>query len=106
MDLEYVEPDLVLRWQRVPNAVKYHLYISDDEEILIDEFETENSTSYLLKKQLNPKRSYIWKVIITLENGQVIAADSQKFTSEDIRSIQKRVSGIRQRSVTRCSGNQ
>ena len=106
MALEYVEPDLVLRWQRVPNAVKYHLYISDDEEILIDEFETENSTSYLLKKQLDPKRSYKWKVIITLENGQVIAADSQKFTSEDIRSIQKRVSGIRQRSVTRCSGNQ
>ncbi len=106
MELEYVEPDMVLRWQRVPNAVKYHLYISDDEEILIDEFETENSTSYLLKKQLDPKRSYKWKVIITLESGQVIAADSQKFTSEDIRSIQKRVSGKRQRSVTRCSGNQ
>lgn len=105
MALEYVEPDLVLRWQRVQNAVKYHLYISDDEEILIDEFETENSTSYLLKKHLDPKRSYKWKLIITLENGQVIVADSQKFTSEDIRSIQKRVLGKQQRSVTRCSGN-
>ena len=106
MDLEYVEPDVVLRWQRVPNAAKYHLYVSDDEEILIDEFETENSTSYLLKKQLDPKRSYKWKVIITLENGQVIVADSQKFTSEDIRSVQKRLSNKKQRSVTRCSGNQ
>jgi len=106
VELEYAEPDLVLRWQHVPNAVKYHLYISDDEEILIDEFETENSTSYLLKKQLDPKRSYKWKVIITLENGQVKVADSQKFTSKDIRSIQKKVSGKRQRSVTRCSGNQ
>jgi len=106
MELEYVEADVVLRWQRVPNAAKYHVYISDDEEILVDEFETENSTSYLLKKQLDPKRSYKWKVIITLENGQVIVADSQEFTSEDIRSVQKRLSNKKQRSVTRCSGNQ
>ncbi|MCW5958497.1 MAG: hypothetical protein KIT61_18100 [Pyrinomonadaceae bacterium] len=106
MKLRYAETDLVLRWQRVPNAAKYHLYVSDDEEILIDEFETENATSYLLKKQLDPKKSYKWKVLITLENGQVIVADSQKFTSEDIRSVQDKVSSKRQRSVTRCSESQ
>lgn len=106
MELGYDETDLVLKWRPVPNAAKYHLYVSDDEEILIDEFETENATSYLLKKQLDPKKSYKWKVIITLENGQVIVADSQKFTSEDIRSVQKRLSNKKQRSVTRCSGNQ
>lgn len=106
MELRYAETDVVLRWQRIPNAAKYHLYVSDDEEILIDEFETENATSYLLKKQLDPKKSYKWKVLITLENGQVIVADSQKFTSEDIRSVQEKVSSKRQRSVTRCSESQ
>lgn len=106
MQLGSEEDNLVLRWKSVPNATKYHVYVSDDDEILIDEFETEKDTSYLLKKQLDPKRSYKWKVIITLENGQVIVADSQKFTSEDIRSVQKRLSNKKQRSVTRCSVNQ
>lgn len=106
MELGYVETDVVLKWRPVPNAAKYHLYVSDDEEILIDEFETENATSYLLKKQLDPKKSYKWKVLITLENGQVIAAGSQKLTSGDIRLVQKKVSSKRQRSVTRCSESQ
>ena len=106
MELRYAETDVMLRWQHVPNAAKYHLYVSDDEEILIDEFETENATSYVLKKQLDPKKSYKWKVLIALENGQVVVADSQKLTSEDIRSVQKKMSSKRQRSVTRCSGNQ
>lgn len=106
MELGYAETDVVLRWQRIPNAAKYHLYVSDDDEILVAEFESERDTSYVLKKQLDPKRSYKWKVIITLENGQVIVADSRKFTSEDIRSVQKRLSNKKQRSVTRCSGNE
>lgn len=106
MELGYDESHLVLKWRPVPNAAKYHLFVSDDDEILIDEFETESATSYLLKRQLDPKKSYRWKVMITLESGQVIAADSQKFTSEDIRSVQRKRSSRRQRSVTRCSGNQ
>lgn len=106
MELGYDETHLVLKWRPVPNAAKYHLFVSDDEEILIDEFETESATSYLLKQQLDSKKSYKWKVMITLKSGQVIAADSQKFTSEDIRSVQRKRSSRRQRSVTRCSGNQ
>ncbi len=106
MELGYAETDVVLLWQRIPNAAKYHLFVSDDDEILVAEFESERDTSYVLKKQLDPKRSYKWKVIITLENGQVIVADSRKFTSEDIRSVQKRLSNKKQRSVTRCSGNE
>lgn len=105
MELGYDESQLVLKWRPVPNAAKYHLFVSDDDEILIDEFETESATSYLLKRQLDPKKSYKWKVMITLESGQVIAADSQKFTSEDIRSVQRKRSSRRQRSVTRCSGS-
>lgn len=106
MELGYDETHLVLKWRPVPNAAKYHLFVSDDNEILIDEFETESATSYLLKRQLDPKKSYKWKVMITLESGQVIAADSQKFTSEDIRSVQRKRSSRRERSVTRCFGIQ
>ena len=42
---------VTLKWKKVPNAAKYHLYISDDDEILIDEFETEQETSYVLKNR-------------------------------------------------------
>jgi len=98
--------DILLRWKPVPKAAKYHLYVSDDNEILIDEFETDQDTSYVLKKPLDPSKAYKWKIVITLENGQVIVADSQKFTSEDIRSVQEKVSSKRQRSVTRCSESQ
>ena len=41
---------VTLKWKKIPNAVKYHLYVSDDEEILIDEYETERETSYTVKK--------------------------------------------------------
>ncbi len=98
--------DILLRWKPVPKAAKYHLYVSDDNEILVDEFETDQDTSYVLKKPLDPSKAYKWKIVITLENGQVIVADSQKFTPEDIRSVQKKVSSKRQRSVTRCSESQ
>jgi len=106
MELGSHKSDLILRWRRVRNAAKYHLYVSDDNEILIDEFETDQDTSYVLKKPLDPSKAYKWKIVITLENGQVIVADSQKFTSEDIRSVQEKVSSKRQRSVTRCSESQ
>lgn len=58
MHLGSAESDLELRWETVPNAAKYHLYISDDDEILIDEFETEIDTSYTLKKTLDPNKGY------------------------------------------------
>lgn len=69
----------VFKWKKVPKAVKYHLYISDDEEILIDEFETEAETTFVLKKSLDPLKSYKWKIIVTLENGKTLISSSQKF---------------------------
>ena len=105
MELGSSKTDLVLRWKRVPKAAKYHLFVSDDNEILIDEFETDQDTSYVLKKPLDPSKAYKWKIVITLENGQKLYADAQKFTANDFVSS---FSGYRTkaRSNTRCLANE
>lgn len=97
--------DLVVRWKPVPNAAKYHLYISDDSEVLIDEFETDAETAYVLRKPLDPTKAYKWKIVITLEDGQNLYAGSQKFTSKDFRSS---VSGYKRKArlSTRCMANE
>ncbi len=94
----------VFRWKAVPKATKYHLYISDDEEILIDEFETEAQTSFVLQKPLDPQKTYKWKIIISLENGQTVVGDSQKFTIKDFQINQKKIAP-KKNSETRCSEN-
>lgn len=94
--------NFVFTWKAFPKAVKYHLYISDDEEILIDEFETESETSFKLKKTLDPMKSYKWKIIITLENGQKVVGDSRKFTLKDFQINQKRIE-TKKSSENRCS---
>lgn len=93
---------VVLKWEKVPKAVKYHLYISDDEEILVEEYETSQETSYILKKTLDKGKVYKWKVVIELENGQTLIGVSQKFTSRDFQPNRK---GIVKRLNTeiRCS---
>lgn len=102
MELGYAESDVVLRWQRVPNAAKYHLYVSDDDEILVDEFESERDTSYVLKKPLDPSKTYSWKIVITLENGQTFYADAQKFSARDVFQSYQKVHRSKARSNTRC----
>ncbi len=91
-----------LRWRKIPKAVKYHLYVSDDEEILVDEYETERETIYVLKKPLDPVKTYKWKIIISLENGQRIIGDAQKFTVKDLRSDQEIIKR-QKKSHVRCS---
>ena len=106
MELGTVANGLLLKWKNFPNAAKYHLYISDDDEILIDEFETSTDTSYVLNKPLDPKKSYKWKIIITLENGQTVSADSRAFTSKDFESIQNQNPSTGKRKMeTRCTEN-
>ena len=95
---------LVFRWAKVPNAVKYHLYISDDDEILLDEYETDQETEYVLSKTLDPSKTYKWKVVITLENGELKAGNSQKFTIKDVLQNQKK-SFEKKKSGKRCSEN-
>lgn len=96
--------NFVFKWKAVPKAAKYHLYISDDDEILIDEFETDAETSFVLKKPLDPMKTYKWKIIVTLENGQQVVGDSQKFTIRDFQSDQKKIE-TKKSSETRCSAN-
>lgn len=96
--------NFVFKWKAVPKATKYHLYISDDEEILIDEYETQNGTSFVLKKPLDPQKTYNWKIIVTLENGEQVVGDSQKFTTKDFQTNQKKVEKKRS-ADTRCSAN-
>ena len=106
IEMEFVsnEEAITFRWKKAPNALKYNLYISDDNEILIDEFETNQDTSYVLKKPLNPKKTYKWKVVITLEDGQTASGASQKFTVKDLLQNQKNLPG-KKKSDIRCSGN-
>lgn len=96
--------DLILRWKPVPNAAKYHLFVSDDSEVLVDEFETDQDTSYVLKTRLDPAKSYKWKIVITLLSGQKLYVDAQKFTPKD---FQRSLSGYKSksRSNTRCLAN-
>lgn len=105
VELHSSKTDLVLSWKPVPRASKYHLYVSDDSEILIDEFETEQETSYVLKKKLDPARSYKWKIVITLESGQNLYVDSKKFTAKDMRSSLSKYKW-KERPNTRCLANE
>jgi hypothetical protein len=94
---------VTFKWAKVPNAVKYHLFISDDEEILVDEYETEDETEYVLLKTLDPLKTYKWKVVITLENGNISAGNSQKFTVKNLSQNQKKTG--KKKSDVRCSEN-
>ncbi len=105
MQLGSEEGDLVLRWGSIPNAAKYHIYVSDDDQILLDEFETETGSSYTLKKVLDPNKDYRLKIVITLENGQTLSVDALKFSARDFQSNQK-VLKSNARSETRCLANQ
>lgn len=95
---------LFLNWDKYPGAAKYHLYISDEDEVLIEEFETEKETSYSITKNLDPRKKYKWKVVITLSGGKTVNVSGRKFGLGDFRST---LNGLRERrSTTRCSMNQ
>lgn len=92
----------VFKWKKIQNAANYHLYISDDDEILIDEYETKNETTFELKKALDPLKTYKWKIIVTLEDGKKIIGASQKFTVKNFQTNQLRIEKEKNSDV-RCS---
>lgn len=100
--IELIGENIVLKWKKVPNASKYHLYVSDEDEILLDEYETEQETSYVLKKPLDPQKIYKWKVVVTLEDGKTIIADSQKISIKNLRLDQENLKR-KKKSNVRCS---
>lgn len=93
---------VTLKWKKIPNAVKYHLYVSDDEEILIDEYETEQETSYTVKKSLDAAKTYNWKVVVTTEDGKTIVGDSRKFTVKSLQ-LNRNKSEKKEKQQIRCS---
>lgn len=95
---------VTLKWKKIPNAVKYHLYISDDEEVLIDEYETVSETSYTVKKSLDAAKTYNWKVVVTTEDGKTIVGDSREFTIKSL-ELNRNKSGKKEKQQIRCSQN-
>lgn len=97
------ENSIVLKWKPVPNAAKYQLYVSDDDEILIDEYETERETSYNLTKPLSLDKSYQWRIIATLRDGQRVVGDSRRFKLQDLQN--KRNVEKKDKAAIRCLKN-
>ena len=96
------QKEITLRWKKVPRAVNYHLYVSDDDEILVAEFETASETVYALKAPLQTGKTYHWKIAVTLENGETIYSDARKFRiSGEMRIVP--VAGRRRDAQVRCA---
>lgn len=68
-----------LTWNKVTHAAKYRVYISDLEEKLVDQFETDDETSYVSGAKFERDIIYKWRLIITLKSGETVVGDSQKF---------------------------
>lgn len=69
--------EIFLKWNPVKGAAAYDIYISDLEENLIDHFESDSQTQYRSTVELEPERTYRWKLIITLRNGNKIVGPPQ-----------------------------
>ncbi len=67
-----------LKWNAVKGAQSYAVYISDLEEKLVDQFETDNGTSYTSRANFERSVVYKWRLIITLKSGKTVVGDSQK----------------------------
>lgn len=93
---------IILKWKKIPNAAQYHLFVSDENEILIDEFESAEATSYALRNPLDSGKVYRWKIVVTLENGETVVGEAQEITVKNY--IYKRSkSGQVRNSAVRCS---
>ncbi len=73
--------EVFLRWNSVKGAESYDIYISDLDENLIDHFESKSQTNYRSAVRLDPAKSYRWKLVITLKNGNKNVGPPQILTS-------------------------
>lgn len=69
--------EIVLKWNAVKRAASYAIYIADLDENLVDHFESKTQTYYRSNVILEPAKSYRWKLIITLKNGNRIVGPPQ-----------------------------
>jgi len=72
-----------MTWDKVADAAKYDVYISDPDERLVDQFESDRETSYVSKANFEQDIVYKWRLIITLKSGETIVADSQQFRTHE-----------------------
>lgn len=99
--------EIFLKWNPVKGATSYDIYISDLDENLIDHFESDSQTQYRSTVELEPERTYRWKLIITLSNGNKIVGPPQKLNPGGVlNSYQKKVAVDKQRGTfaIRCVG--
>jgi len=73
--------EVFLRWNSVKGAESYDIYISDLDENLVDHFESKSQTHYRSAVKFDSAKSYRWKLIITLKNGNRIVGPPQVITS-------------------------
>lgn len=71
------EKEILLKWNPVKGATSYDIYISDLDENLIDHFESDSQTQYRSTVKLEPEKTYRWKLVITLSNGNKIVGPPQ-----------------------------
>ena len=99
--------EVVLKWNTVRGAASYDVYIADLDENLIDHFESKSQTSYRSSVVLEPAKTYRWKLVITLTNGNRIVGPPQGLkkpgtsTTDPIRSeaIEKQRTSFEMRCV-------
>lgn len=99
--------EIFLKWNPVKGATSYDIYISDLDENLIDHFESDSQTQYRSTVELEPERTYRWKLIITLGNGNKIVGPPQTLNPGGVlNSYQKKVAVDKQRGTfaIRCVG--
>lgn len=93
---------IILKWKKIPNAAKYHLFVSDENEILVEEFESTEATSYALKNPLDSGKVYRWKIVVTLKNGETVVGEAQEITVKNY-TYKPSKSGQVRNSAVRCS---
>ncbi len=73
--------EVFLKWNSVKGVETYDVYISDLDENLVEHFESKSQTFYRSMVKLDPSKSYRWKLIVTLKNGNKIVGPPQALTS-------------------------
>jgi hypothetical protein len=75
-----IETQPTLRWKKFPQAVKYNVYVSDTAQILIEEAEVVNETSYKLKTLLELDKPYKWSVVGKTADGKTFPSQPMEFS--------------------------
>lgn len=83
LDTVAFDEGVKLLWHNVPKAARHAIYISDLNEKLVDHFETETETSYVSKVGFERGVVYKWRLVVTLQSGETLSSESQRFSLND-----------------------